>query len=58
MSGGASMQDVFHAAMTAVNVRYQADRRTWKATGGTDLDGEDLTLVIAIEADVIVVTIF
>lgn len=35
----------------------EASGATWKVTG-PDVDGEDLTVVVAIEAGVIVVTVF
>ncbi len=50
--------DILSAIATATTAAYQADRDTWKVSGGTDTDGEDLTLAVAIEANLIVVTIF
>jgi len=53
----ASRADVRNALVTATSSRRQ-DRGTWRVEGGQDLDGDDLTAIVDIEADVIVVTIF
>ncbi len=54
---GASRADVRSALITATSARRQ-ERGTWRVEGGRDLDGDDLTAVVDIEADVIVVTVF
>jgi hypothetical protein len=54
---GASRDDVRSALITATSARPQ-ERGTWRVGGGQDLDGDDLTAIIDIEADVIVVTLF
>ena len=33
-------------------------RDTWCVSGGHDLDGDELTVIVAVEADVVVVTVF
>jgi hypothetical protein len=53
---GAQYEDVRHALAGARRCRA-ADQGRWKVTGD-DLDGDDLTLVVAIEAGVIVVTVY
>jgi hypothetical protein len=50
--------DVRHALWTATAAFRQADRGTWRVEGGLDIDGDPLTLICVIEADVIVVTLF
>ena len=54
---GASRNDVRRALITATSARRQ-DRGTWRVEGGRDLEGDDLTAIVDIEADVIVVTLF
>lgn len=54
---GANPNDVRNALITATSARRQ-ERGTWRIEGGRDLDGDDLTAIVDIEADVIVVTLF
>ena len=54
---GAGDADVEHAAITATAADLQ-DNDRWSVTGGTDLDGDDLTLIVAVEANCIVWTIY
>lgn len=56
-SRGASRDDVRSALITATSARQQ-ERGTWRVEGGRDLDGDVLTAIVDIEADVIVVTLF
>ncbi|MBA3841196.1 MAG: hypothetical protein H0X39_00995 [Actinobacteria bacterium] len=51
-------RDLFSAIASATNAAYQAERDNWKVTGGIDADGDDLTLIVAIKANLIIVTIF
>jgi hypothetical protein len=46
------------AGVTATSWTWQADRENWRVAGGCDCDVDDLTLVVDIEADSIIVTIF
>ena len=55
---GATVRDVLNALDTATDVTWQLDRQNWRVQGGTDLDGDDLTVIVDLEADVIVVTLF
>lgn len=55
---GATEADVRNALLTATAAFRQADRDNWRVEGGVDIDGDDLTLICDIEADVIVVTLF
>jgi hypothetical protein len=55
---GATFRDVTSAIATATAATFQAERDTWKVTGGTDLDSDDLTVVLAIEDNLIVITVF
>jgi len=53
---GAIAKDVL-AALSGAGACEAADGGRWKVTG-PDLDGDDLTAVVAIEDDVVVVTVF
>jgi len=44
--------------LSATSASWQHDRETWRVDGGVDGDGDDLTVIVDLEADVIVVTIF
>jgi len=46
-SRGASAEDVKHAILSATSATEQADRKTIRLEGGTDIDGEDLKVVVA-----------
>jgi len=37
---------------------YQTDRGNWRVTGGVDSDNDELTVVVDVEPDIIVVTLF
>lgn len=58
---GATKEDVRNALVTAhrvhrqTNPKWNADR--WEVTGGVDLEGDVLRVIVEIEADVVVVTI-
>lgn len=54
---GASHRDVLCALETAKAARHQPDNDRWLVEGA-DCDGDDLDVVVAIEAGVIVVTLF
>jgi uncharacterized protein DUF4258 len=54
----ASTDDVCNALLTAKGAAHEPQRDRWKVSGGTDLEGDALKVVVAIEADVIVVTLF
>lgn len=54
----ATAGDVCEAMLTARSAAWQADRSNWRVSGGVDLDGDDLTIIVDIEADVVVVTLF
>ena len=55
---GATRDDVRRALMTATSAVYQPDRDNYRVTGGTDTDGDDMDVVVAIEADLLIVTVF
>lgn len=50
--------DIAAALSSARQATYQPDRQTWRIDGGQDLDGDDLTVIVAFEAGVVVVTVF
>jgi len=53
---GAMAWDVVHALANASHCQAGEDDR-WKATG-VDLDGDELTAVVVLEGEVVVVTVF
>ena len=55
---GAVAGDVLNALLSATTASWQHDHETWRVGGGVDRDGDDLTVIVDLEADVIVVTIF
>lgn len=57
--GGRGVQfgDIREALMTCTSAVVQ-DNGKWRVDGGSDLDGDELTPVCAIENGVLVVTIF
>lgn len=55
---GARRRDVEHALLGSTSATEQHDRGSWRLTGGVDFDGDDLTVIVALEADVVVVTLF
>ncbi len=55
---GATARDVRCALRSAKLAKWQADRENWRVGGGVDLDGDELTVVVDLLADVIVVTLF
>lgn len=54
---GVQPRDIRYGLENARVATWQADHETWKVES-SDLDGEALTLAVAIEASVIVVTVF
>ena len=55
---GATARDVQTALVSATDATWQQDRENWRVSGGVDLDGDELTVIVDLEADVIVGTIF
>lgn len=53
---GVSFADVEHALLNAMQCRVQENGR-WKLVS-RDLDGDDLTLVVTVDDEVIVITLF
>ncbi|HEY3545334.1 MAG TPA: DUF4258 domain-containing protein [Propionicimonas sp.] len=54
---GATERDIREALMTASACGLQTNGR-WKVTGGRDLDGTELELVVVIEDGLVVMTLF
>ena len=50
-------KDIRQALRTATQARLQWGNR-WRLDGGRDLDGDDLTLIIAFDRVVVIVTVF
>lgn len=55
---GARRGDVINALITATSATYEPERLNWRVVGGADRDGEALCVIVDLEADVIVVTLF
>ena len=53
----ASRYDIQEALRTACEAKHQPENDRWRLVG-KDLDGDDLTVVIAFDAGVVVVTVF
>ena len=49
--------DLRAALVAAKSAEWQAEKGTWKTTG-PDVDGDDLTVAVALEEDLVVVTVF
>lgn len=54
---GAELRDVRSALMTATTCTAQ-QRGAWRVEGGADRDGDELTVVAALEPGVVVITVF
>jgi hypothetical protein len=54
---GATPADVRNTLLTATAAVWQPERSNWRVRG-VDCAGDDLTAVVDLEADVIIVTIF
>jgi hypothetical protein len=56
---GAQTKDVANAITTATHATWQPDQGTWKLTGGEDLEGASLTVVVAFRGYAVrVITVF
>ena len=53
---GAEPEDVRAALVSSTAALTQ--RQGWRVEGGVDQDGDELTVIVDIEADVIVITLF
>lgn len=53
----ATARDVVRALVTATRASEDGVSK-YKVSGGSDLDGDDLTVIVVLEADVLVVTLF
>jgi hypothetical protein len=42
----------------ATKADYQAAKDNYRVSGGCDLDGDPMTVIVAIEADAVIITIF
>ena len=54
---GVQVVDLYQAIRTAKEATWSDKERTWRLKGGTDTDGEDLTVVVAFDP-ARVVTVF
>lgn len=54
---GADFGDVRSALLTATTCAVQANG-AWRVEGGVDRDGDELTVIAALEAGVVVITVF
>ena len=55
---GAIYADIKAGLVSANSATWQADRANWKVDGGVDTDGDEITIIVAIDGDVLVVTLF
>ena len=55
---GIRAKDVETAVLSATTAVFNNEKLTWKLVGGTDIDGDALTVVVAVRDDgVLVVTL-
>ena len=54
---GVTVQDVRYALCHAGGCTHQPESGRWRVDS-TDLEGDDLTLIVRIEDDVLVITVF
>lgn len=54
----ATERDVCNALLGGTQAAHDISKDTYRVSGGCDIDGDDLTVVVAIEADAIVITLF
>ncbi len=54
----AVVADVIAAILTSTRAAYQSDRDNWKLTGGADLDGDDMVVIVDFVGDLVIVTIY
>lgn len=54
----ATRADVANALISASVARWQPDQSTYRVEGGVDLAGDELTVAVVIQDDLIVVTVF
>ncbi len=51
-------RDIDRGLLTATAATHQPERDRWKVTGGEDMDGDELTLVVEVHGLLLVVTVF
>jgi hypothetical protein len=54
----ATRYDVQNALRTAQRALHQSANGRFRVEGGTDVDGDELVLIVAFEGNVVVVTVF
>jgi len=55
---GAVLADVQSALLTATRASWQQEHSSWRVTGGSDLDGDDLTVAVEFTGELLVRTMF
>ena len=55
---GVTMKCISRALQTATEATHQPERDRWKLTGGVDVDGAELILIVKVDRGVLVVTVF
>ena len=55
---GATRRCISRALQTASKAIHQPEQDRWKLTGGIDIDGDELVLIVRIDRGVLVVTLF
>lgn len=56
---GAQARDVENAVLTSKSATWRPDDRSWKLTGGVDLDGDGLDVAVSITGnEVKIITVF
>ena len=55
---GVTRKCIARALQTAKEAFHQRENDRWKLTGGVDVDGDELILIVKFDRGVIVVTLF
>jgi hypothetical protein len=55
---GATMKCLCRALQTAKSAFYQTENGRWRLDGGIDTDGDELTLIVEMRDEVLIVTLF
>lgn len=44
--------------MTSTAAHYQREKDRWRLDGGVDTDGDELTMIVAFDSGLVVITVF
>lgn len=58
VEANATRFDIQNALRSARRALHQPEKDRWRVEGGTDLDGDELVLVVVFEGALVVITVF